>query len=266
TGRLAPEAVDRTLAVLARFVEEMQALGVERCQAAGTQAVRQAANREEFLAQVENLGLAVRLLDPEEEARLTLAGVLAALAPQYRQADPLVVFDLGGGSSEFVLLRPGAAPVFAGLALGVLTLSQAFPVGDPPEATKVEALQQEIRGRLKQFYAENFSDRLPQPPTLVGTAGAVTTLAAMSLEMTAYDPQRVNNLVLSRERLEEMAGRITALPEAVRARLPGLEPAKAGVMVAGVLAVLEILKVFGQDSLVVVDAGLLEGLLSDMAT
>jgi len=61
--------------------------------------------------------------------------------------------------------------------------------------------------------------------------------------MTAYDPQRVNNLVLSRERLEEMAGRITALPEAVRARLPGLEPAKAGVMVAGVLAVLEILKV-----------------------
>jgi len=149
TGRLAPEAVDRTLAVLARFVEEMQALGVERCQAAGTQAVRQAANREEFLAQVENLGLAVRLLDPEEEARLTLAGVLAALAPQYRQADPLVVFDLGGGSSEFVLLRPGAAPVFAGLALGVLTLSQAFPVGDPPEATKVEALQQEIRGRLK---------------------------------------------------------------------------------------------------------------------
>ena len=96
----------------------------------------------------------------------------------------------------------------------------------------------------------------------MGTAGAVTTLAAMHLRLTAYDPHKVNNLVLTREQVAELAGLISRLPEAERARLPGLEPAKAGVMVAGALIILSILEVFGQDSLVVVDAGLIEGVLA----
>jgi exopolyphosphatase/guanosine-5'-triphosphate,3'-diphosphate pyrophosphatase len=265
TGNLAPEPMARTLVALEGFVRKTQEFGATRVQALATQAVRQAANQEEFLSQVEELGIAVRLLSPEEEARLTLKGVLSALDQQYLEAGPLVVFDVGGGSSEFVLLRPEAEPWFAGLPLGVLTLSQACPVGDPPEPDRVAVLEQEIRESLQRFHVENFTHRLSIPPILVGTAGAVTTLAAMALEMTEYAPKRVNNLVLQKSQIARLASHILALPEAARARLPGLEAGKAGVMVAGVLIILNILRVFGRDSLVVIDAGLLEGLLSQMA-
>ncbi len=265
TGNLASAAMDRTLAALGRFGEEIQAFGVIRVQAVATQAVRQAANREDFLQRVEHRGIPVRLLSPEEEARLTLKGALSALDQKYLKAGPCVVFDVGGGSSECVLLRPGQEPLFGGLPLGVLSLSQAYPVGDPPAPERVALLEREIRGRLKQFYADNFAKHLAAAPTLVGTAGAVTTLAAMALEMTDYDPERVNNLVLQKSQVERLTSRILVLPEAERARLPGLEAGKAGVMAAGMLIILAILETLGQDSLVVVDAGLLEGLLCEMA-
>jgi exopolyphosphatase/guanosine-5'-triphosphate,3'-diphosphate pyrophosphatase len=265
TGNLAPAAMDRTLAALQRFVGEIHSLGVTRVQAVATQAVRQAGNQEDFIRQVEELGLPVRLLTPEAEARLTLTGVLSAMDRRYLEAGPCLVFDVGGGSSEFVLLESGNEPFFAGLPLGVLTLSQAFPVGDPPAPERMAALEREISGRLRQFYADNFARCLRVAPTLVGTAGAVTTLAAMALEMTDYDPKRVNNLALQKSQIERLAFRMLALPEAERARLPGLEAGKAGVMAAGVLIILAILETFGRDSLVVIDAGLLEGLLSELA-
>lgn len=266
TGSLAPEGMDRTIAALGAFLRELETLGVESFQAVATQAVRQAQNRQVFLQRLrEELGLTVRVLAPEEEARLSLQGVLTALAPQYLMEPALAVFDVGGGSSEFALVRPGREPEFASLALGVLTLSQARPLGDPPEPVRVAALKQELTEQLSGFYQRFLQPFLKAPPRLVGTAGAVTTLAAMALKMTEYDPERVNNLVLTREQVAELAGLVAGLPESERARLPGLEPAKAGVMVAGALIVLTILQVCRQDSLVVIDAGLLEGVLGEMS-
>jgi exopolyphosphatase/guanosine-5'-triphosphate,3'-diphosphate pyrophosphatase len=262
TGSLAPAGMARTLAALRKFLQAAAALGVQDWRAVATQAVRQAENREIFLNRLrQELGLTVEVLAAEEEARLSLQGVLTVLAPQYLQA-PILVCDVGGGSSEFALVRPGQEPQFASLPLGVLTLSQARPLGDPPEPEKVAALHAEIAEKLSQFRHRAFPTELLNAPRLVGTAGAVTTLAAMALKMTAYDPERVNNLVLTRERVAELAGRLAGMTEAQRARLPGLEPAKAGVMVAGALIILALLEVFRQDSLVVVDAGLLEGVLA----
>jgi exopolyphosphatase/guanosine-5'-triphosphate,3'-diphosphate pyrophosphatase len=258
--------MDQTIAALRAFLRELETLGVESFQAVATQAVRQAQNRQVFLQRLrEELGLSVRVLAPEEEARLSLQGVLPALAPQYLMEPALAVFDVGGGSSEFALVRPGREPGFASLPLGVLTLSQARPLGDPPEPARVAALKQELTEQLSGFYQRFLQPFLKAPPRLVGTAGAVTTLAAMALKMTEYDPERVNNLVLTREQVAELAGLVAGLPESERARLPGLEPAKAGVMVAGALIVLTILQVCRQDSLVVIDAGLLEGVLGEMS-
>jgi len=266
TGSLAPEGMDQTIAALRAFLREMETLGVESFQAVATQAVRQAQNRQVFLQRLrEELGLTVRVLAPEEEARLALTGVLTALAPEYLREPALAVFDVGGGSSEFALVRPGREPEFASLPLGVLTLSQARPLGDPPESARVAALKQELTEQLSGFYQRFLQPLLKAPPSLVGTAGAVTTLAAMALKMTEYDPERVNNLVLTRERVAELAELVAGLPESERARLPGLEPAKAGVMVVGALIVLTILQVCRQDSLVVIDAGLLEGVLGEMS-
>lgn len=266
TGRLGQADQDRTLEALRAFAEEMASREVARGQAVATQAVRQAQNGEEFLrAAKELLPVPVRLLAPEEEAHLTLRGVLTALDPKYRDAGPLLVFDVGGGSTEFLLVRPEGEPLFDGLPLGVLTVSRARPLGDPPSPVKVDDLKRELRRALQNFYQPRFGAQLAQPPLLVGTAGSVTTLAAIAQDMAEYDPQRINNYILTEQEVAELAALLTALPEKERAELPGLEPAKAGVMVAGALIVQAILAVTGQDHLVAIDAGLLEGVLAEVA-
>ena len=266
TGSLAPEAMARTFKAIEGLVQVIKAGGVEVYQAVATHAVRQAGNGQVFLDQLrDSLGLTVRVLAPEEEARLALKGVLSALAPEFLQAEAVAVFDVGGGSSEWALLRPGHEPRFASLPLGVLTLSQAHPLGDPPEPQRVKALKQELAGRLGKFYRQFIQPHLLGPSRLVGTAGAVTTLAALSLKMSKYDPNRVNNLIMTRGQVAALAEQLAGLPEAQRALLPGMEAAKAGVMVAGALIILTILEVFKQDLLVVIDAGLLEGVLEQMA-
>jgi exopolyphosphatase / guanosine-5'-triphosphate,3'-diphosphate pyrophosphatase len=163
-------------------------------------------------------------------------------------------------------VRPGSAPVLDSLPLGVLTLSQARPLGDPPQPALLAAMKAELTAHLGTFYRERLEPHLAVLPRLVGTAGAVTTLAAMQLQLREYDPQKVNNLALTREQVAALAELLAGLPEAARARLIGIEPAKAGVMVAGALIVLTILAVCRQDSLVVIDAGLLEGVLREMAS
>ena len=263
TGELAPEGMDRTLRALKLFCQIIADYQVEKVRMVATHALRVAANGPAFLARLRaSLGLTVEVLSPEEEARLSLQGVLRVLAPQYLPA-PVLVFDVGGGSSEFALARPGQEPRFASLPLGVLTLSQAHPLGDPPEPEKVAVLHQELSQRLGRLRERALPPALMGSARLVGTAGAVTTLAAMHLKMKEYEANRVNNLVLTRAQVEELTGLISRLPEAERARLPGLEPAKAGVMVAGALIILTILEVFSRDSLVVIDAGLLEGVLAN---
>jgi exopolyphosphatase / guanosine-5'-triphosphate,3'-diphosphate pyrophosphatase len=266
TGELAPEGRARTLAALRRFQQVMAAQQVGAYRAVGTQALRQAKNRQVFLDEVrEALGLNVEVLTPEAEARLSLAGVLSVLDPQVQAAQAVLVVDVGGGSSEFALVRPGRAPRFASLPLGVLTLSQARPLGDPPEPEKVAALQQEVTARLRAFLREKIEPDLPGPPRLVGTAGTVTTLAAMQLQLREYDVDQVNNLILTRDQVAALAARMGGLTEAERARLIGIEPGKAGVMMAGTLIILGLLMVCRQDSLVVIDAGLLAGVLQELA-
>jgi exopolyphosphatase/guanosine-5'-triphosphate,3'-diphosphate pyrophosphatase len=266
TGELAPKSMARTLEALKTFKLLMAAHDVGLYRAVGTQALRQARNRQVFLDGVrEALGLTVEVLAPEAEARLSLTGVLTALAPEGLAAPEVLVFDVGGGSSEFALVRPGREPVFASLPLGVLTLSQARPLGDPPVPARVTALQEELVARLSSFYKGAISPYLEGDPRLVGTAGAITTLAAMQLQLREYDANQVNNLILTRTQVAALAALLAGLPEEARARLIGIEPAKAGVMVAGALIVLTILTVCRQDSLVVVDAGLLEGILHELA-
>jgi len=266
TGELAPEGMARTLAALQDFKQIMTDQQVQAYRAVGTQALRQAENRQVFLDMLEDsLGLTVEVLPPEEEARIALTGVLSVLNKNVLAAKALLVFDVGGGSTEFALIRQGTAPVLASLPLGVLTLSQARPLGDPPQPEKVAALKEELNAQLSAFYRETFQPRLPTPPYLVGTAGAVTTLAAMHLKLREYDAHKVNNLILNRDQIAALADFLVGLPEAQRAQLIGIEPAKAAVMVAGALIVLTILKVCRQDALVVIDAGLLEGVLQEMA-
>jgi exopolyphosphatase/guanosine-5'-triphosphate,3'-diphosphate pyrophosphatase len=267
SGELAPEGMARTLAALRDFQQLLAAQQVQVYRVVGTQALRQARNRQVFLNLVRDaLGLTVEVLAPEEEARLSLTGVLSVLAPKVLAAPAVLVFDVGGGSTEFALVRPDTTPVFASLPLGVLTLSQARPLGDPPHPERVAALKVELAEQLGAFYRKTFEPYLHLAPRLVGTAGAVTTLAAMHLRSREYDAQKVNNLVLTRAQVSTLAELLASLTESERAHLSGMEPGKAAVMVAGALIVLSLLEVSRQDSLVAIDAGLLEGVLQEVAS
>jgi exopolyphosphatase / guanosine-5'-triphosphate,3'-diphosphate pyrophosphatase len=267
TGMITPGLMERSLEVLSGFTQEIRQHKVSRINAVATQAVRQARNRRDFLSRINRqLGLEVEVLAPEEEARLSLNGVLSVLDAKINGYRPLIVFDVGGGSTEWAFLYPGQAPIFASLPLGALTLTQEFLRGDPPTLSSRTALQAEIQGRLHQLPEKPCPAGSETLSVLVGTAGTITTLAAMSLEMSDYKPQRVNNLVLSQSIINGLASRIIMLPENERAGLPGLETGKAGVMVAGVLIIQEIMRFFQQEELIVVDGGLLEGILQRLAT
>lgn len=266
SGSLTPEAMARSLAVLAEFNQDLQRYEVAAARAVATQAVRQARNRPAFLEQIyQQTGLRVEVLSPEQEARLSLAGVLSVLTPA-EDNRPVVVFDVGGGSTEWALLLPGESPRFTSLPMGASTLTQRYLASDSPSNADLAALRTRIQRHLSRL-AETFfpESGLKARPRLVGTAGTVTTLGAMFLGMRIYQPQKINNLVLTRSTVDRLAGQMAALTEAERAALPGLEPGKAGVIVAGALIIQEILEFFQQACLTVIDAGLLEGVLLQIA-
>ncbi len=158
TGSLAPEGLDPTFRALQIFVKVLADYRVERYRAVATHAVRAAGNGAAFLERLRvELGLSVEVLPPEAEARLSLRGVLSVLAPEYLET-PILVFDVGGGSSEFALVQPGREPRFASLPLGVLTLSQARPLGEPPAPEKVAALHADLAEELGSFREQTFPD------------------------------------------------------------------------------------------------------------
>ena len=267
TGQLARPIMDRTLEALRGFAREMAAHGVGRGQGVATQAVRQARNGPEFFTggggSPQHAGAPP---GPRGGSQAVPGRGVDRPGPEsVRSAGPLLVFDLGGGSTEFTLVRRDREPVFAGLPLGVLSLSRARPLGDPPLPDQVAHLKKELRDQLDNFYQEHFRELIEGSLTLVGTAGSVTTLAAMAQEMTRYDPKQVNNYLLTRAQVAELAERLAGLPEAGagpaaghRARQGrghggrGLDrPDHPGGIRPG--------------ALVAVDAGLLEGVLAELA-
>jgi hypothetical protein len=179
TGGLAPEGMARTLQALAGFKQALADYQVENCRVVATHAVRAAKNGPAFLERLrEGLGLEVLVLAPEQEARLSLQGVLSALAPPYL-GTPVLVVDAGGGSCEFALARPGRESQFASLPLGVLTLSQAHPLGDPPDPEKVAALKRRLAQDLARFRDLTFPPARLRGVMLVGTAGELGPVAAI---------------------------------------------------------------------------------------
>jgi exopolyphosphatase/guanosine-5'-triphosphate,3'-diphosphate pyrophosphatase len=265
-ARLQPEAVGRTLAVLARYREEAERHGASRIAVVGTSAVRRARNREAFLAQaLREAGLAIRVISGEEEARLTLLGVRAAMHLGER---PFVLMDIGGGSTEFVLADARGIQASVSTGLGSVVLTEAYLRSDPPSAQELGAVRGAVLAELARQLAGPLRTlaalRAAGDPCFVGTAGTVTTLAAIDLALEAYDPDRINGHRLSRERIAELCERLAALSLARRRQLRGLEPARADVIVAGALVSLAAVDALGFPEMIVSDGGLREGILLDL--
>jgi exopolyphosphatase / guanosine-5'-triphosphate,3'-diphosphate pyrophosphatase len=265
-GWLSAQAQADTLRVLAEYAALCRTWQVDRVRPVATQALRQAVNQGDFLRRVtEQTGFEVEVLSPESEARLSLQGILADLDPASAARRPLVLFDLGGGSLEWAFWLAETPPTFASLPFGALTLLQTWQTSDPPRPDEQARLQEVIRRQLQPLRL-HLKRLLPLPAGhLVGSGGAITTLAALHSALRHYQPEVVNNLRLGRDAIELLAQQLSSLPLASRSHLPGLSPAKADVIIPGAAIILEILQLFSVPEVVVMDSGLLEGVLGLLA-
>ena len=245
---------------VAEFVALAGRSGASEVHIVATSAVREAGNREEFVARVKAAtGQTVRVVSGEEEARLTLEGV-AAWLPELRGS--FVLFDIGGGSTELVQARGGRPIATRSLKLGVVPLAERFMDGGPVDWDRFRAMRCEIDGRLVEDLGSELG--AGSPSALVGTAGTVTALAALDLELAAYDPDRVQGHVLRRAVVERLLARLGALSVREREAVPCLERGRADVLIPGIAICLAIMDRLHHESLVVSDRGLREGILQSL--
>jgi len=258
---LQPAPIRRTLHALRRFRETAETQGAAIIRAVGTSALREAVNRAAFLARARrDAGIEIAVISGTEEGRLTLLGVRAGLPTP---PDRLVMLDIGGGSTELLLADGPRILASASTGLGVVKLTERFLKADPPDPGEMDALRQVAASRFARLLREEFHG-LTREAVLVGTAGTVTSLAAVDLGLDPYDPARVNGHRLTRERVAELLCRLASLPLARRREVRGLEAGRADVMVAGTAVCLAAMDALGAGSLMVSDGGLREGILLDL--
>jgi exopolyphosphatase / guanosine-5'-triphosphate,3'-diphosphate pyrophosphatase len=256
-GVLGEAPMARTLDVVRDYVARGERHGADAVHIVATSAVREAANGRAFAAAVEQAtGRRVDVVSGNVEARLTLRGVRYGLGAL---SGPILAFDIGGGSTEYVLAEGDTIVAMTSLKLGVVPLAERFPFPDRVDARRYRELYDEVRSLLARELPRAI--RAARVGHLVGTAGTVTTLAALDLGLARYDPERVQGHALHRAAIERVAARLGALTVVERGALPCLEPGRADLIIPGTAIVMATLDQIGVDVLRVSDAGLREGIL-----
>ncbi|MGI9021975.1 MAG: exopolyphosphatase [Acidimicrobiales bacterium] len=259
TGALADEAVQRTVAVLHEYREVMDRHGVERVRMTATSAARDAVNREAFFAAAAKaVGTRSELLTGAEEARLSFRGATADLDPD---DGPFLVVDIGGGSTEFAVGTTEAEGV-ASTDMGCVRLTEKYLHHDPPAPEELSQALSVARDWLDDV-ARDVPSSL-EAPRLVGLAGTVTTVAAVELGLPAYDGRKVHHFVLTRAAAEDVFRTLATETRAKRVHNPGLEEARADVIVAGAAILVAVMRYFGHDECLVSETDILDGLAATL--
>jgi exopolyphosphatase / guanosine-5'-triphosphate,3'-diphosphate pyrophosphatase len=266
TGRLAPAAEERSLLALFDFAERIRHYGAIRIAAIGTSALRNASNSSEFLAVVrQRTGLDIRIITGEEEARLTLRGVTQALRDTGHWSGNLLpsalVIDIGGGSTEIIAIKPGQEPLIASLPLGAVYLAERFVQHDPPAKHEIELLKHTIREAVRP-HAVGINRGAYK--ILAGTAGTITTIAAMDQCLVEYDPGKINGYLVTRNTIDGIVEKLIGSTLDERQAMPGLEQGREDIMLPGAIIAQEIMSSFCFSSLIVSDWGLREGIVLDL--
>ena len=244
--RLLPLPIARVRNCLSEYRRELEALGAERTLAIATSAVRDAENGEAFLGEIEwSYGFTTRMLDGAEEAGLMTRGVLAGRDP----VDDALIVDIGGGSTELVLVAGGAPETSTSLDVGCVRITERFLYSDPPSTPELAAAAAYVRALLPEY----------EPRQAIGVAGTVTTLAALDLELAEYDPEETHGHRIARESLERQLARLASLTLAERTEVPGIEPGRAPVIVAGLVVLREIVDAYGLEEIEASERDILHG-------
>ncbi|MBM4122702.1 MAG: Ppx/GppA family phosphatase [Nitrospira sp.] len=258
--RLLVPAMQRVIGTLREWREVIDTHQVDGEIVVATSAVRNAVNRDEFLAKVkQEMGLAVEVISGEEEARRTMLGIRSGLPAD---VTAILGLDIGGGSTEFILDRPGRPPVVRSVELGVVRLTERCLAHDPPTVQELVEARSLVK-RSAQTVRTALDDLAGV--TFVGTAGTITTLAAMAQKLPVYVGSRIHNYRLSLEDTRRLEAEVLACTKAQRTKLLGLELGREDVIVAGTIILREVMEVMGFAVCLVSDLGLREGIVLDLA-
>jgi exopolyphosphatase/guanosine-5'-triphosphate,3'-diphosphate pyrophosphatase len=257
---LTPDAIRRTALVLARFRERWETLGADRYRAVATSAVREADNRHDFVRAARAQGVTVEVISGTDEARLVTEGI----SPKPNAAGASsVIIDIGGGSTELILVRGEEALDIVSTDLGVVRLTERFLGGDPPTEGEVARLLNFVEKGVDLVYNRFYgAGTPPNSRRLIGTAGTVTTLGAIDRGLRDYDPDLVEGYRLGRASVARMLGEFLVIPARQRlVRYPVLTHGRQDVIVAGALILTAAMERFGAAEVTVSDRGLLEGVV-----
>lgn len=255
TGMIAPAAWERTMAAVCAMAAQARAAGVAQVLAVGTMGLRTARNSDAFIAAVQaQCGVAIEVIEGAEEARLAYLAVQSGVG---LPGGAVTVFDTGGGSTQVTVGRAGVVLERFSLDLGAVRVTEQFGLGVPVGRAALDEALTAIGHELARL------DAVAPPDALVGLGGAVTNLASVGLGMTRYDPDRIQGAVLTSAEIERQIALYAGLDGAGRGAIPGLQPGRADIILAGALIVLTLLDKLGQDRLTVSDRGLRHGVLID---
>lgn len=270
SGRLSDKAMERTLAALHVCAEKLRRRHVHLARSVATEACRRASNGEEFIERVrEETGIVLDIISAQEEARLAVLGCHILLEDG---EGPAVIFDIGGGSTELVLVEPsGAVPRiidWMSVPWGVVSLTDTVTGSDDSEALRVDRyrrMRKTVRdsfnpfaGRIREY------SKGPHPIRLLGTSGTVTTLASLHLELPQYDRQAVDGLILPSRAMRDISLRLSHMSGLERRQLPCIGDDRANLVVAGCAILESILDIWPSETLGVADRGIREGILRSL--
>ena len=261
TGELSAEGMARVFAALDEYATAIDALGAERRIAVLTSATRDASNGPAFTARVrDDYGLDARTIPGDEEARLSFLGATSGRDPQ----DPrtIVVLDIGGGSTEFIVGRGHDVGFHVSTQAGVVRQTERHLHHDPPAADELEALAADAGATFAASIPEALRT---SADAMIAVAGTATSMASIDQALEPYDPSRVHGYTVSRDTCGEIGARLAALPEAERRRVPGLHPDRAPSIVAGAIFICEAMATFGLEEAEVCEHDILYGVAIDAA-
>ena len=269
TGRLAPEAIERTRVVLAEYAATARELGATGVRMVATSATRDAANRTDFEDMVlDVLGQKPDVATGREEAELSFLGATASLDAAARAhgsappRPPFLVVDIGGGSTEFVLGDGDGVRAAQSVDIGCVRMTERHLHGDPPSAEQIQRAEDDIRAALAEVTAEV---PVGEAASLVGLAGSVTTVAALALELPAYDPDAIHGSRIPVEAVRDVAADLLAATREKRAAMPVMHPGRVDVIGAGSLILRVLMDEFGMAEVVVSEHDILDGIALRLA-
>ncbi|MFF5072878.1 exopolyphosphatase [Micromonospora olivasterospora] len=262
TGRLAPEAIERTRVALASYAADIEKLGAERVRMCATSASRDASNAGDFRAMVEQtLGVAPEVVTGDEEARLSFTGAVRGLPADAQP--PYLVVDIGGGSTEFVVgTREGGVRAAISVDIGCVRMTERHLHGDPPGPDQIAAAQADIAAAVDRALAA-----VPgrEAATLVGLAGSVTTVVAVAQGLTGYEPERIHHARVSYDEVARVTADLLGKTREQRLAIPVMHPGRADVIGAGALVLRVIMERAGMPSVVASEHDILDGIAWSLA-